>query len=484
MTVAVLISGYLRSYENIINFIKTEIYPYIAQCDTFIHITKNENKEDKYFNLIDEENDVKKITSSLNPKSIIIESNKFYSENKNINSTINQWDKLYRLNEIKKSYETIKNKKYDLVIRLRPDLNIKKINLINQNIDKGKIYIPKDSKIDKKKLKSPNDKFICDAFAFGDSESMDKYFNIFTNIDDYISKYGSVSETILYYHLRKNNLKINKIGVDYSFVLSKCNVFAICGDSGSGKSTLSKLLKNCFSDSFSLECDRYHKWERGDSNWGEVTHLNPKANYIEKMNEDVFNLKIGKEIFQVDYDHSTGTFTEEQQINPSNNLIVCGLHTIYNKESNSIYDIKIYMDPQEELKQKWKIKRDVIERGYTIEKVLDSIKKRDKDFIDHILPQKDNADMVIRFFSKDNVNIYDLEYEDKLSLDIKINKSFIVDNIIKKLNHERIPFTHISSDEYNQFIFDEYIEFIKDGVISKTFYDYTLLFIFNLIFTN
>ena len=142
------------------------------------------------------------------------------------------------------------------------------------------------------------------------------------------------------------------------------------------------------------------------------------------------------------------------------------------------------MDPQEELKQKWKIKRDVIERGYTIEKVLDSIKKRDKDFIDHILPQKDNADMVIRFFSKDNVNIYDLEYEDKLSLDIKINKSFIVDNIIKKLNHERIPFTHISSDEYNQFIFDEYIEFIKDGVISKTFYDYTLLFIFNLIFTN
>ena len=313
---------------------------------------------------------------------------------------------------------------------------------------------------------------------------MNKYFNIFTNIDDYISTHGAVSETILYNHLRKSNLKINKIDVDYSFVLSKCNVFAICGDSGSGKSTLSKLLKNCFSDSFSLECDRYHKWERGDSNWTDVTHLDPKANYIEKMNEDVFNLKIGKEIFQVDYNHTTGTFTEEQLINPSNNLIVCGLHTIYNKDSNSIYDIKIYMDPQEELKQKWKIKRDVIERGYTIEKVLESIKKRDKDFISHILPQKDNADVVIRFFSKDKVDIYNLEHEDKLSLDIKISKSFIVDEIIKKLKYENILFTHTSSEHYNQFIFDEYVEFLGDGGLSNTFYDYTLLFIFNLIFTN
>jgi uridine kinase len=484
MRVALLISGYLRSYENSLLYIKNEIISIFDDVDVYLHITKNEKVEDRYLNLIDEDSDIKRIITELNPKSLLIENNDYTDKNKRYNNTFNQWSKLYKLNELKKINESINRQKYDLVVRYRPDLSIKTKNLMKLKPKTNTVYVPYDSKIDKKKLKSPNDKYVCDAFAFGDSESMDGYFNIFTNINEYMETYGTTSETILFNHLSNKNIGIKKIDVNYSFVLSKCNVFAICGDSGSGKSTLSKLLKNCFSDSFSLECDRYHKWERGDSNWGEVTHLDPKANYIEKMNEDVFNLKIGKEIFQVDYDHSTGTFTEEQQINPSNNLIVCGLHTIYNKESNSIYDIKIYMDPQEELKQKWKIKRDVIERGYTIEKVLDSIKKRDKDFIDHILPQKDNADMIIRFFSKDNVNIYDLEYEDKLSLDIKINKSFIVDNIIKKLNHERIPFTHISSDEYNQFIFDEYIEFIKDGVISKTFYDYTLLFIFNLIFTN
>jgi uridine kinase len=484
MKVALLISGYLRSYENSLSYIKNEIITIFNDVDVYLHVTKNEKEEDRYLNLIDEDTDIKKIISELNPKSILIEENDYHNRNKHYNNTFNQWSKLFKLNELKKINESIHGEKYDLVVRYRPDLSIKTKNLMSFKPKINTIYLPYDSKIDKKKLKSPSDKYICDALAFGDSESMDKYFDIFRNIDDYISTYGAVSETILYNHLRKINVKINKIDVDYSFVLSKCNVFAICGDSGSGKSTLSKLLKNCFSDSFSLECDRYHKWERGDSNWTDVTHLDPNANYIEKMNEDVFNLKIGKEIFQVDYDHATGTFTEEQLINPSNNLIVCGLHTIYNKESNSIYDIKIYMDPQEELKQKWKIKRDVIERGYTIEKVLESIKKRDKDFINHILPQKDNADVIIRFFSKDNVDIYDLVYEDKLSLDIKINKSFIVDDILKKLKYEGIPFTHIASENHNQFIFNEYIEFSGDGVLSKTFYDYTLLFIFNLIFTN
>jgi uridine kinase len=484
MRVALLISGYLRSYENSLQYIKNEIITIFNYVDVYLHITKNEKEEDRYLNIIDEDSDIKKIITELNPKSILIEGNDKINRNKLYNNTVNQWSKLYKLNELKKINELIQGKKYDLVVRYRPDLSIKTKNLISFKPNQNTIYIPYDSKIDKKKLKSPNDKYICDALAFGDSESMDKYFNIFTNIDNYIGDYGAVSETILFNHLRKTNVKINKIDVDYSFILSKCNVFAICGDSGSGKSTLSKLLKNCFSDSFSLECDRYHKWERGDSNWSGVTHLNPKANYIEKMTEDVFNLKIGKDIFQVDYDHETGRFTEEQLINPSNNLIVCGLHTIYNKDSNSLYDIKIYMDPQEELKQKWKIKRDVSERGYSVEKVLESIKKRDKDFIEHILPQKDNADVIVKFFSKDPVNIYNLDYEDELSLDIKISKSFIVDNVIRKLNYDKIPFTHVSGENHNQFIFDKYIEFSGDGMISKTFYDYALLFIFNLIFTN
>ena len=78
-----------------------------------------------------------------------------------------------------------------------------------------------------------------------------------------------------------------------------CNVFAIAGDSGSGKTTLGNYLKNYFSSSFMLECDRYHKWERGDKNWDNYTHLNPEANYISKFSDDVYNLKMNNRLIGV-----------------------------------------------------------------------------------------------------------------------------------------------------------------------------------------
>ena len=265
-----------------------------------------------------------------------------------------------------------------MVIRYRLDLSIVSKNIFDISNVSNTIFIPKDSKIDKVKLTDKTDGYICDALAFGDSSSMDKYFDIYDELNIHIKNYGPVSETILFNYLTNNKIKYELIDIDYSFILSKCNVFAICGDSGSGKSTLSTLLKNIFSNSFTLECDRYHKWERSNKKWEEVTHLNPDANYISKMNEDIFNLKIGRNIFQVDYDHHTGKFTEKQLINPSDNLIVCGLHSLYG-DNDSVYNLKIYMDTDNNLKKKWKINRDVKERGYSIEKVLDSIKKREKD---------------------------------------------------------------------------------------------------------
>ena len=47
------------------------------------------------------------------------------------------------------------------------------------------------------------------------------------------------------------------------------------------KSTITKILKDIFQSSFVLECDRYHKWERGNSNYLEFSHLNPKANNLD-----------------------------------------------------------------------------------------------------------------------------------------------------------------------------------------------------------
>lgn len=480
MRVALLIAGYLRNYKKNVDYIKNEIINKFHNVDTYIHITTDENNEDKYFNNIND-SDIKYIINELKPKSCLIESNVNFSYNKKINNTLNHWYKLYKLNELKKINEHDLKYEYDLVIRLRPDLNIESTDIFD-NIEKNKLYIPIDSKIDKSKLLNENDKYICDSLAYGDNKIMNQYFNIFKNINHLISKHGYVSETILYHYLKYCNIDIEFKDIKYSFVLSKCNVFAICGDSGSGKSTISNILKDVFQDSFKLECDRYHKWERGNDNWNKTTHLNPEANYITKMNEDVFNLKLGNEIYQVDYDHSTGKFTEKQLINPANNLIVCGLHSLYVKDN--IYNLKIYMDTDENVKNKWKVNRDVNERGYSIEKVLKTIEHRKEDFKQYIDPQKENADIIINFFTNDNIDITDLKTEFNLSLKISVNNNFNLFNILSELTNKNIKFEKGSTKNFQTITFNNYenVDLLSKYKLNNRYdyYDYILFFILNL----
>ena len=111
------------------------------------------------------------------------------------------------------------------------------------------------------------------------------------------------------------------------------------------------------------------------------------------MEKDVFDLKIGKDIYQVDYDHSSGKFTDKKLIESDKNIIVCGLHASYNNH----YNIKIFMDTEEELKIKWKIERDIEKRSYSKEKILKQISDRKKDYIKYILPQKNLSDIVVNY---------------------------------------------------------------------------------------
>lgn len=491
MKVALLIAGYLRNYEINIDFIKKEIIDKfgVDNVDIFLHITRNENTDDKYFNLINEEKDINKITAVLKPISTLIENNHQFHKNETANRTINQWNKLFKLNKLKQVNENVSKYKYDLVIRYRPDLLITDTNVFDIKIEKNTIYIPSDSKIDKVKLKNKTDKYLCDAFAFGSSMAMDKYFNIHKELSILIETYGPISETLLHNFLTSYKIPYKLIDINYSFVLSKCNVFAICGDSGSGKSTLSNILKNAFDDSFTLELDRYHKWERHNENWKSVTHLNPDANYITKMSEDIFNLKLGKEIFQVDYDHDTGKFTEKQLINPSNNLIVCGLHSLYDKDTSSAYDLKIFMDTDEELKRKWKIRRDTKERGHSLEKVSESIKKRESDFNAYILPQKENADLIVKFFTDDVIDFNNLDIDENIKLEVLISDKFDINNILQIFIINNIEYI-FDARNYNGFYkitFPTYStinRFLDSGLKTNTFYDYILLIIFNLILTN
>jgi uridine kinase len=192
------------------------------------------------------------------------------------------------------------------------------------------------------------------------------------------------------------------------------------------------------------------------------------------MNEDIFNLKVGNSIYQVDYNHKNGKFTENKIIDPSENTIVCGLHSLY-QENENLYDIKIFIDTDDELKTKWKIERDVNERGHKLENVLAQIEKRREDYLKYIYPQKYKSDIVINFFP----------LNDEIGLRFFIKKYFNIDSILQNFKNKNINFIFDSNEsDFNTITFNNYkkVDFWENSLIPKfnDFYDYIIFFILNL----
>ena len=274
MNIAVIFSGYLRCFSDTINSLKQNVI-YDDNIDIFLHYSKN-SLENKYYN---EDISIEDIKKQLSIKSIIYSDDLILSDDTKENNTLNQNYKLYILNQHIKTLLKIQYKKYDVIVKIRPDVYLKtKIDFtcIKNNI----LYIPKDSKIDKNKLINKNDKYICDIIAYGDYFTMNIYLNFFESNKELMKEQGYVNETLLYHYLKKKNITIVEVDIEYHIILSKCNTIAITGDSGSGKTTISNAISNTYTNSILLECDRYHKWERDNINWNNYTHLNPDANYI------------------------------------------------------------------------------------------------------------------------------------------------------------------------------------------------------------
>lgn len=176
----------------------------------------------------------------------------------------------------------------------------------------------------------------------------------------------------------------------------------IAGDSGAGKTRLLQILEALLSKErvLALEGDGDHKWERGDRNWEEITHLNPRANYLYRQAEDLKVLRGNNTIKRVDYDHETGTFTRKRRLSPKPYVVLCGLHSLYLPQMRQVLDMKVYLDTDDALRCHWKLCRDQGERGHDRAAVLEQIRARHKDAEKYIYPQKQYADLVIRYYDE------------------------------------------------------------------------------------
>ena len=175
---------------------------------------------------------------------------------------------------------------------------------------------------------------------------------------------------------------------------------AIGGDSGSGKSTLTAGFYRIFpSNQITTVClDDYHGLDRRERNLIGITALDPRANNFALMENQLLELKRGNPIMKPVYDHRDGTFGEPEEIRPREVVIVQGLHPFLVPGVRGLFDLNVWLDPETELKHKWKVQRDVAKRGYTAAQVQAEIVTREPDVAAFIAPQRRFADLIVQFY--------------------------------------------------------------------------------------
>jgi phosphoribulokinase len=174
-------------------------------------------------------------------------------------------------------------------------------------------------------------------------------------------------------------------------------ILGIVGDSASGKTTLSKgIVRLLGEDVVTHICtDDYHKYDRKQRAERAITPLNPDCNYLDIMASHLRDLHEGCPILKPVYQHKDGTFGPLVYVEPDAFAIIEGLLGYYTEDMREAYDVRVYLDPPEDLRRHWKVQRDCSRRGYTTDQVLAELDRREPDSEAFIRPQRHHADLVV-----------------------------------------------------------------------------------------
>lgn len=176
-------------------------------------------------------------------------------------------------------------------------------------------------------------------------------------------------------------------------------MLGVVGDSAAGKTTLSEGIASILNpERVAVICaDDYHRYSRKERAINGISALDPKGNYIDILEQDLQLLRQGRPILKPVYNHSDGTLGPPEYIEPKPYIIIEGLLGYTTRAMRECYDVKIYLEPEEDLRIQWKLQRDTTKRGYTREQVLEELEKRKPYTQAYIHPQRLFADVVVCF---------------------------------------------------------------------------------------
>lgn len=184
------------------------------------------------------------------------------------------------------------------------------------------------------------------------------------------------------------------------FNIERPVILGIVGDSASGKTTLTDGIANILGPEkvVTICTDDYHRYDRGERAENGTSALDPHGNYIDILERHIHDLREGRPVLKPIYNHDRGTLDRPVYVEPREYIIMEGLLGYSTRAMRDTYDVKVYLEPEENLRLKWKVQRDCGERGYTEEKVMQSLEKRKTDSIDFIQSQRTFADVVVSFY--------------------------------------------------------------------------------------
>ncbi|MEO8475686.1 MAG: phosphoribulokinase [Actinomycetota bacterium] len=173
----------------------------------------------------------------------------------------------------------------------------------------------------------------------------------------------------------------------------------LAGDSASGKSTLSRGIEYILGvERVGRVCtDDYHRHDREQRAALGTTPLAPEANRMDLLAAHLRSLADGHAVTKPTYDHLTGTFGPKEVVRPHEIVIVEGLLSLADRATRDTVDVSVYLEPEEKLRRRWKLERDVFERAHSPNEVVAELARREADAAEHVRPQREHADMVVRF---------------------------------------------------------------------------------------
>lgn len=178
-------------------------------------------------------------------------------------------------------------------------------------------------------------------------------------------------------------------------------IIGVAGGTGSGKTTVVKKIVEALPPHYVavVPLDSYYN-DTSDMTDAERKAINfdhPDAFDWELLNKHVRQLKAGEAVEQPTYSYIlSNRLPETVHVEPKPVILIEGIMTLVNKELRDMMDIRIFVDTDSDERLIRNIQRDVVERGRTVDMVIDRylevLKPMHEQFIE---PSKKYADIII-----------------------------------------------------------------------------------------